>query len=71
MVQKNPPELCACDHEKCRREQFSDLRKTLVREDFLDIKFYSSNSAVTINPRGVCSIFFTIPLRDLIRWALG
>ena len=32
---------------------------------------YSSNSAVTINPLGVCSILRTIPFRALILCALG
>lgn len=32
---------------------------------------YSSNSAVTINPRGVCSIFLMIPLVDLILSEFG
>lgn len=30
---------------------------------------YSSNSAVTIKPRGVCSMLFIIPSLDLIRSA--
>ena len=49
----------------------------IVHDNFLsevclkNICNYSSNSAVTIKPRGVCSIFFTIPFLDLMRSAFG